>query len=127
MIPYGIPALVLFGACAPLAAFIADYWTRNAMITVFFVGIGAASVATGFAESPLQIGIGLSVIAIFAAIYHPVGMAMVIEGGGRVGWRIGVNGVWGNIMTFEEEKCKECDGTNFDENSHGEQSCKDCG
>ena len=97
MIPYGIPALVLFGACAPLAAFIADYWTRNAMITVFFVGIGAASVATGFAESPLQIGIGLSVIAIFAAIYHPVGMAMVIEGGGRVGWRIGVNGVWGNM------------------------------
>jgi len=97
MIPYGIPALVLFGACAPLAAFMADKWTRNGMITVFFVGIGASSVATGFAQSPLQIGIGLSVIAIFAAIYHPVGIAMVIEGGGRVGWRIGVNGVWGNM------------------------------
>ena len=97
MIPYGIPALVLFGACAPLAAFLADKWTRNGMITVFFVGIGASSVATGFAQSPLQIGIGLSVIAIFAAIYHPVGIAMVIEGGGRVGWRIGVNGVWGNM------------------------------
>ena len=97
MIPYGIPALVLFGACAPLAAFMADKWTRNGMITVFFVGIGASSVATGFAQSPLQIGIGLSVIAIFAAIYHPVGIAMVIEGGGRVGWRIGVNGVCGNM------------------------------
>lgn len=97
MIPYGIPALILFGACAPLAAYMADKWTRNAMITVFFVGIGGASIATGFAQSPLEIGIGLAAIAVFAAIYHPVGIAMVIEGGGRVGWRLGVNGVWGNM------------------------------
>lgn len=97
MIPYGIPAMILFGACAPLAAHMADKWTRNAMIVVFFVGIGAASIATGFADSPLQIGVGLAVIAVFAAIYHPVGIAMVIQGGGRVGWRLGVNGVWGNL------------------------------
>ena len=24
MIPYGIPSLILFGACAPIAAFLAD-------------------------------------------------------------------------------------------------------
>lgn len=97
MLPYGIPALVLFGACAPFAAHMADKWSRNAMMVVFFIGIGAASIATGFAESPLQIGIGLAAIAVFAAIYHPVGIAMVIQGGGRVGWRLGVNGVWGNL------------------------------
>ncbi len=97
MIPYGIPALILFGACAPIAAHMADKWTRNAMIIVFFVGIGAASIATSFAQSPLQIGIGLAAIGVFAAIYHPVGIAMVIESGGRVGWRLGVNGVWGNL------------------------------
>lgn len=97
MIPYGIPALILFGACAPIAAFMADKWTRNAMIVVFFIGIGLASIATSFAESPLQIGIGLAAIGVFAAIYHPVGIAMVVEGGGRVGWRLGVNGVWGNM------------------------------
>jgi len=97
MIPYGIPALILFGACAPIAAFMADKWTRNAMIVVFFVGIGAASIATSFAQSPLQIGIGLAAIGVFAAIYHPVGIAMVVQGGGRVGWRLGVNGVWGNM------------------------------
>ncbi len=97
MIPYGIPALILFGACAPIAAHMADKWTRNAMIVVFFVGIGAASIVTGFAQSPIQIAIGLAVIGVFAAIYHPVGIAMVIEGGDRVGWRLGVNGVWGNM------------------------------
>ncbi len=97
MIPYGVPSLVLFGAGAPIAAYLADKWNRNGMIAVFFIGIGLASMATSFATSPLQIGIGLAAIGVFAAIYHPVGIAMVIQGGGNVGWRLGTNGVWGNM------------------------------
>jgi MFS family permease len=97
MIPYGVPSLLLFGACAPIAAYLADKWNRNGMIAVFFIGIGLSSIATGFAETPLQIGIGLAAIGAFAAIYHPVGIAMVIQGGGNVGWRLGANGVWGNM------------------------------
>ena len=97
MIPYGIPSLVLFGACAPLAAHFADKWQRNGMIAVFFIGIGLAAIATSFAETPLQMSFGLAAIGIFAAIYHPVGIAMVIQGGGNIGWRLGANGVWGNM------------------------------
>ena len=97
MLFYGIPSLVLFGACAPIAAHMADHWNRNGMLTVFFVGIGMASILTGFAQSLLQIGLGLGLIGIFASIYHPVGIAMVIEGGGKVGWRLGLNGLWGNM------------------------------
>lgn len=97
MLPYGIPAMVLFGACAPIAAYFADKWRRNAMMAVFFIGIGLAAIATSLAQSPLQIGIGLAAIGLFAAIYHPVGISMVIQGGGNVGWRLGVNGVWGNM------------------------------
>ena len=97
MLFYGIPSLVLFGACAPIAAHMADHWNRNGMLTVFFVGIGLASILTGFAQSLLQVGLGLALIGIFASIYHPVGIAMVIEGGGKVGWRLGVNGLWGNM------------------------------
>jgi len=97
MIPYGIPSLVLFGACAPLAAHMADHWNRNGMLTVFFIGIGLSSILTGFAQSLLQIGFGLAFIGVFASIYHPVGIAMVIEGGGKIGWRLGMNGLWGNM------------------------------
>ena len=53
MIPYGIPSLVLFGACAPLVAQMADHWNRNGMLTVFFIGIGLSSILTGFAQSLL--------------------------------------------------------------------------
>ena len=97
MIPYGIPSLILFGACAPIAAFLADKWNRSSMLTVFFFGIGSASVMTGLAQSLLQVGIGLSLIGIFASIYHPVGIAMLIERGVKVGWLLGMNGVWGNM------------------------------
>lgn len=97
MIPYGIPSLVLFGACAPLAAHLADKWQRNGMIAVFFIGIGISAIATSFAQTPLQMAFGLAAIGIFAAIYHPVGIAMIIQGGGNIGWRLGTNGVWGNM------------------------------
>ena len=97
MIPYGIPSLILFGACAPLAAYLADKWNRSGMLTVFFFGIGSAAILTGLAQSLLQVGIGLALIGVFASIYHPVGIAMLIERGGKVGWLLGMNGVWGNM------------------------------
>ena len=63
----------------------------------FFVGIGLSAVLAGFTNNPLQMAFGLAAIGVFAAIYHPVGIAMVIEGEGNVGWRLGLNGVWGNM------------------------------
>ena len=67
------------------------------MMSVFFVGIGMASIATSFAQTPLQVGTGLFAIGIFAAIYHPVGLAIVTAKWKNTGMRISVNGVWGNL------------------------------
>ena len=69
------------------------------MMVVFFIGIGLASIATGFAQSPLQIGVLLFVVGILAAIYHPVGLAMVVDSAkaSGTGMAIGINGVWGNL------------------------------
>jgi MFS family permease len=69
------------------------------MMVVFFIGIGLAAIATGFARSPLEIGVGLFVVGVLAAIYHPVGLAMVVDGAkaSGTGMAIGINGVWGNL------------------------------
>jgi len=67
------------------------------MMTVFFIGAGLASILTSFAVDPLQVAIGLFAVGMFAAIYHPVGLAMVARGGARMGRDIAVNGVWGNL------------------------------
>ena len=67
------------------------------MMVVFFVGIGASSIVTALADSPLGIAVGLFAIGAFAAIYHPVGLALVVEGREKTGIPLAINGVFGNL------------------------------
>jgi len=97
LLAYATPGFFAFGVFALPAGWLADKWTRDGMMCVFFIGIGLASIATGYAQSPLQIGIGLFVIGMFAAIYHPVGLAIVTTKWRNTGMRIAANGVWGNL------------------------------
>ncbi len=97
LIPYATPGFVAFGVCAILAGWMADKWSREGMIVIFFIGIGASSLLAGMADSPLQIAAGLTMIGIFAAIYHPVGLAMVVQGRARTGVPLAINGVFGNL------------------------------
>lgn len=97
LIPYATPGFIAFGAFAIPAGWLADRFGREAMMTVFFIGCGAATMGTALAETPLQVGLGLFAVGVFAAIYHPVGIALVLEGHSRTGMRIAINGVWGNM------------------------------
>ncbi|MCG8547903.1 MAG: MFS transporter [Alphaproteobacteria bacterium] len=97
LIPYATPGFVAFGVCAVPAGWLADKWSREGMMTIFFIGIGAASMLTALAETPLQIGAGLLLIGVFAAIYHPVGIAMVVHGRTKTGVPLAINGIFGNM------------------------------
>jgi MFS family permease len=97
LLAYATPGFFAFGVFSYPAGWLADKWSREGMMVVFFIGIGIASIATGFAQTPLQIGIGLFVVGMLAAIYHPVGLAMVTAKWKNTGMRIAVNGVWGNL------------------------------
>jgi MFS family permease len=97
LLAYATPGFFAFGLFSLPAGWLADKWSRDGMMVVFFVGIGLAAIATGFASSPMEIGIGLFVIGVFAAIYHPVGLAIVTMKWRNTGMRIATNGVWGNL------------------------------
>ncbi len=97
LIPYATPGFIAFGVCAIPAGWLADKWSREGMMAVFFIGIGLSSIFAGFAASPFQIAISLTLVGVFAAIYHPVGLAMVVQGKTKTGLRLAVNGVWGNL------------------------------
>ncbi len=97
LIAYATPGFFAFGFCSAPAGWLADRWSRDGMMCVFFFGIGTVSILTSFAETPLQVGIGLFVIGMFAAIYHPVGLAIVSMKWRNTGMRIATNGVWGNL------------------------------
>ena len=97
LLVYATPGFFAFGVFSLPAGWLADKWNREGMMAVFFLGIGSAAIATGLAQSPLQVGVGLFTIGIFAAIYHPVGLAIVTARWKNTGSRLAVNGVWGNF------------------------------
>ncbi len=89
--------VAMMGFAALPAGWLGDRWSQVGMMAVFFVGTGAATIATGFANSPFQIGVGLFFIGTFASIYHPVGVAWLIRNAKRRGEALGVNGIFGSI------------------------------
>jgi len=97
LIPYATPGLIAFGLFSLPAGWLADRWSREGMMVVFFIGIGLAAIATSTAQNPVHMAVGLFVVGMFAAIYHPVGLAMIARGGKSMGMDIAVNGVWGNM------------------------------
>ena len=97
LIPYATPGFIAFGLCALPAGWLADKWSREGVMVIFFIGIGASSIATALANTPVQIALGLFAIGAFAAIYHPVGLAMVVHGREKTGVPLAVNGVFGNL------------------------------
>ena len=97
LLAYATPGFAAFGLFALPAGWLADKWSRGGMMSVFFVGGGLASIATSFARTPTQMGVGLGAIGLFAAIYHPVGLAIVTSRWKNIGIRLAMNGVWGNL------------------------------
>ncbi|WP_395623465.1 MFS transporter [Sphingomonas daechungensis] len=88
---------ILFGAAALPAGWLGDRWSAVGMMIVYFVGTGAAAVATGFARSPGELALGLAVTGLFGSIYHPVGMAWLVRVSEHRGRALGVNGVYGAV------------------------------
>jgi len=97
MLPLALGGFIMFGAGSIPAGWLADRWSRRGMMVVFFVGIGVSSMLTGFARAAWQVAAGITLIGTFAAIYHPVGIAMLVSGRDKVGRVLGVNGVFGNL------------------------------
>jgi len=97
LIPYATPGFIALGVCAVPAGWLADKWSRKGMMVLFFIGIGVGSILASLAKTPLNMSIGLLAIGVFAAIYHPVGISLVVQGRKATGIALAVNGVFGNM------------------------------
>ena len=97
LMPYGVGAFAMFGLCSLPAGRLGDLWGRRRMMLVFFFGMGIATLLVALARSAWQLGAALTVLGVFAAIYHPVGIPMLVQRSTRPGLTIGVNGLAGNM------------------------------
>ena len=96
-IQLGTLGFVLFGLVSPLAARLADYYSRSLLMVFFHFGLGICAVAISFSQTANHLLIGLAGLGAFASIFHPVGIAMLLKNPNKIGFRLGLNGVFGNM------------------------------
>ena len=97
LMPYGAGAFVMFGLASLPAGRLGDLWGRRQMMLVFFVGMGASAILASLTRSAWELAAALTLLGTFSAIYHPVGIPMLVQGAARPGAVIGINGLSGNL------------------------------
>ncbi len=94
----GTAMFVTYGVGALPMGWLAGRFGRRNMMLAFFLGTGGCMALAGLTASPWALALALAGMGAFAAIYHPVGTAMLVEAAGdRVGRAVGINGVFGNL------------------------------
>lgn len=91
------PMFIAFAVATLPAGWLGDRWSRGHMMSLFFLGCGGCCLAAALAPGPLWLSLALAGLGLFAAIYHPVGIAALTEIASRRGQALAVNGVWGNM------------------------------
>src|SRR5258705_1919582 len=97
LMPYGVGAFALFGLGSLPAGRLGDHWGRRRMMLVFFFGMGASMLLIALTEDPWQLAGAMTLMGAFSAIYHPVGIPMLVHESPRPGLTIGINGLAGNL------------------------------
>jgi MFS family permease len=97
LIALGTASFVAFGVFSLPAGWLADRWSRRNMMALFYVGCGLSLVGAALAPNLLMLATALFALGVFAAIYHPVGMAMLIDLSQARGRTLAFNGVCGNV------------------------------
>jgi MFS family permease len=97
LMPYTAGAFALFGLGSLPAGRLGDLWGRRAMMVVFFVGMGLTALFIATASGVWHLAAALTLMGVFASIYHPVGIPMLVQSSTRPGFTIGVNGLAGNL------------------------------
>lgn len=90
-------AFVAFGVFSIPAGWLADRWSRRNMMALFYFGCAASLAGAAAAPTPLWLAAALAVLGMFAAIYHPVGMAMLVDVSNARPRTLAFNGVCGNL------------------------------
>ena len=88
---------LLIGLGALPAGWLSDRWSRSSMMVIMFIGMGLSSILCGLSNEQFSLFIGLSLLGISCSIYHPVGIAWVVNSSEKKGRALGINGIFGGV------------------------------
>lgn len=97
LIELATPGLVLYGIAALPAGWLGDRWSQTALVGIGILGSAVGAIIVGLADTTFDIGFGLTLLGLFAAIYHPVGIAWLVATAKNTGKSLGLNGIFGSI------------------------------
>ncbi len=97
LMPYSVGAFALFGLGALPAGRLGDLWGRRIMMIIFFIGMGVSALLVALTQNAWQLAAALTLLGAFSAIYHPVGIPMLVQNAPNPGAIIGINGLAGNL------------------------------
>ena len=88
---------LLIGLGALPAGWLSDRWSRSSMMVIMFIGMGLSSILCGLSNEQFSLFIGLSLLGLSCSIYHPVGIAWVVNSSEKKGRALGINGIFGGL------------------------------
>ena len=97
LIALSTAAFVAFGVFSLPAGWLADRWSRRNMMALFYFGCALSLCFAAFAPNLTALAVALFLLGVSTAIYHPVGMAMLIDVSQARGRTLAFNGVCGNM------------------------------
>jgi MFS family permease len=97
LIALSTACFVAFGLFSLPWGWLADHWSRRKIMAIFFFGCAISMAAAAAAPNVYWLGAALLLLGIFAAIYHPVGIPMLVSNARDRGRDFATNGVWGNF------------------------------
>src|SRR5215831_14872906 len=93
LIALSTASFVAFGLFSLPAGWLADRWSRRNMMVGFYVGCGVSLIGAALSPSLTALAVALFMLGMFAAIYHPVGTALILENATQRGRTMAFNGV----------------------------------
>jgi MFS family permease len=97
LIALSTASFVAFGVFSLPAGWLADRWSRRNMMAMFYIGCGVSLLGVSLSPNLLMLAVAMFALGVFAAIYHPVGMPMLLEASQAQGRTVAFNGVCGNL------------------------------
>jgi len=95
--PIGFMMYMLYGALALPAGYLADHWSKVAVLKVCVLGMSISAFSASYSSSVAGFTLSLAMLGLFCGLYHPAGLGLIASETEKQGAAHGINGIFGNI------------------------------